>query len=103
MELRNKKKNLQDRIMCEHRFIAKCIFQGLTISQIAKRLNCSESTVSNRLNGLFKKYKAKNRFEFIISVFGQIIENQKIIQHKIELENLKLRKSIETLLKKTKA
>ncbi len=92
------KKNLQDRIMREHRFIAKCIFKGLTIAQIAKKLNCSESTVSNRLNGLFKKYKAKNRFEFIISVFGQIIENQKTIQQKVELENLKLRKSIENLL-----
>ena len=34
-------KNFQDRIMCEHRFIAKCIFQGLTIAQIAKKLNCS--------------------------------------------------------------
>ena len=42
--------------------------------------------------------KAKNRFEFIISVFGQIIENQKTIQQKVELENLKLRKSIENLL-----
>ncbi len=84
--------------MCEHRFIAKCIFQGLTIAQIAKKLNCSESTVSNRLNGLFKKYKAKNRFEFIISVFGQIIENQKEMYNKVHTENLKLRKSIENLL-----
>ena len=84
--------------MCEHRFIAKCIFQGLTIAQIAKKLNCSESTVSNRLNGLFKKYKAKNRFEFIISVFGQIIENQKEMYNQVHTENLKLRKSIENLL-----
>lgn len=98
MELRNMNKNFQDRIMCEHRFIAKCIFQGLTIAQIAKKLNCSESTVSNRLNGLFKKYKAKNRFEFIISVFGQIIENQKEMYNKVHTENLKLRKSIENLL-----
>ncbi len=95
------KKNLRDRIMREHRFIAKCIFQGLTIAQIAKKLGCSESTVSNRLNSLFKKYKAKNRFEFIISVFGQIIENQKILYNKIEVENLKLRKSIETLLQQS--
>lgn len=92
------KKNMKDRIMREHKIIAKCIFKGLTIAQIAQKLNCSESTVSNRLNGLFKKYKAKNRFEFIISVFGQIIENQKNMYNKVCLENLKLRKSIETLL-----
>ena len=85
--------------MHEHRVIAKCIFKGLTIAQIAKKLDCSESTVSNRLNTLFRKYKAKNRFEFVISVFGQIIENQKNVQQKIELENLNLKKTINTLLK----
>lgn len=80
-----------DRINKENAYIAKSILNGLTISQIADNLKCSKSTVSNRLNLLFKKYNAKTRFEFIYRIFGEIISKNKLtieIKEK-EIDSLK--------------
>ena len=89
MELRKMKKNLKLRLAEEHKFIASCIFKGLTIPQIAQKLNYSTSTVSNRINLLFEKYKAKDRREFIMGVFGDIVERNKIL---IEQQNCAIQK-----------
>lgn len=63
--------------------IAKCIFKGMTISQMSKLLNCAKSTISYQINLLYQKYKAKSRHDFILKVFGEIIENYKrIVQEK---------------------
>ena len=84
------KKVYNKKLIEEHKLITKCIFNGLTIAQIAKKLNYSQSTVSNRLNGLFEKYNAKTRFEFILSVFGEVVnENKdKILKKDAKIEQL---------------
>ena len=90
MELRIMKKVYNKKLMEEHKLITKCIFSGLTIAQIAKKLNYSQSTVSNRMNSLFEKYSAKTRFEFILSVFSEVInENKnKILKRDAKIEKL---------------
>ncbi len=84
------KKVYNKKLMEEHKLITKCIFNGYTIAQIAKKLNYSQSTVSNRMNSLFEKYSAKTRFEFILSVFGEVVnENKdKILKKDAKIEQL---------------
>ncbi len=91
MELRNMYESMNEKYKHEHKIITKCIFQGLTIAQIAKKLCCSQSTVSNRMNTLFEKYNAKTRFEFVLGVMGEIVRNNKLIlkEHAYEIEDLK--------------
>lgn len=81
----------KDKHAIEHKLITKCIFQGLTIAQIADKMHCSQSTVSNRMSTLFEKYNAKTRFEFVLGVLGEIIRNNKIVveQNSCEIEDLK--------------
>ena len=67
--------------------ITKMVLKGMTISKIASCLNYSESTVSNRLNYLFQKYRAKNRIEFIYNFFSKIIQKYKTELKKTESEN----------------
>lgn len=63
--------------------IAHHIFDGKTTLQIAQTLNYSKSTVALRMKYLFKKYGAKNRIEFIIIIFGELLkENKEIIKDK---------------------
>ena len=98
MELRIMKKDYEARLSREYKFITKCIFEGLTIAQIAAKLNYSQSTVANRLNTLFKRHSAKTRIEFIMSVVGQIIDTYKT---QIYLSDEKINK-LQTDLFKTK-
>ena len=88
------KKALSD----EHVLIAKCIFKGMTNAQIADKINCSQSSVSYKLNALFSKYNAKNKIEFIIHIFAQIMSSNKerikiqeetIKYYEKEIENIK--------------
>lgn len=69
---------VKNKITLEHKIITKCIFQGLTIAQIAHVLHCSRSTVSNRMAALFEKYNAKTKFEFVLGVLGEIVRNNKL-------------------------
>ncbi len=90
----------------EHGIVAKLIFKGYKIDEIAKELNYSKSTVRNRINDLFKKYNAKNMVDFILGVMGEIIENNKILiaaqEEKIRSMSQKIEK-LEGELKKSKA
>ena len=85
--------------------IVKCIFKGMSIAQIAKEMYCSQSCVSYHINSLYSKYNAKTRSEFILSVFGEIIDNYKsLIDLKnskilyLASQNVKLKKIIQGLL-----
>ena len=80
-------KSKDNKLSSSESLIVKCIFKGMTIAQIAKQIHCSQSCVSYHLNSLYTKYKAKNRNEFILSVFGEIIDNYKSL---IDLKNSKL-------------
>lgn len=71
------KKQFSEKLDKDQVRIAKFIFKGLTIAQMAKELNCSQSAVSYRMNSLLKKYNSKSRFDFILSVLGEIIDNHK--------------------------
>ena len=59
------RKVFKEKLVEEHKLITKCIFSGLTIAQIANKLNYSQSTVSNRMNSLYhtgavpRKFKVK--------------------------------------------
>ncbi|MBQ4646492.1 MAG: helix-turn-helix transcriptional regulator [Candidatus Gastranaerophilales bacterium] len=70
-----------------HSKIVKCIFKGMTIAQIAKEMYCSQSCVSYHISSLYAKYKAKTRSEFILSVFGEIMDKYKSL---IDLKNSKI-------------
>ncbi len=84
------RKVFKEKLVEEHKLITKCIFSGLTIAQIANKLNYSQSTVSNRMNSLFEKYNAKTRFEFILSVFGEVLGENKNKIYKREAKIAKL-------------
>ncbi|MBQ8847473.1 MAG: hypothetical protein IJ003_00845 [Candidatus Gastranaerophilales bacterium] len=71
------KNDFRKKLSFEHKCITKFIFQGLTIAQIAKKMNYSQSTVANRMNSLFRQYSSKTRMEFVMSVLGEIIQNNK--------------------------
>ena len=94
MELRIMNQNFEKRLSREHKFITKYIFEGLTIAQIASKLNYSESTVANRMNSLFKKYNVKTRIEFIMNVMGEVIKMSKMQLEKAEIENIELKEKI---------
>lgn len=84
--------NTEQKLPDEQRLIVKCIFKGMTISEIAQKMCCSDSTVSYQINLLYAKYKAKNRSEFMLSVFSGIIDDyKKLLSQKIE-ENLVFQK-----------
>jgi DNA-binding CsgD family transcriptional regulator len=98
MELRIMSKTIYSKFTKEHINIAKYIFKGLTISQIAQKMCCSNSNVSYKMNALFKKYNVKNRFQFVISVFSEIVnshkntidsKNYELAKLEVELEKLK--------------
>ena len=97
MELRIMRKVFKEKLVEEHKLITKCIFSGLTIAQIANKLNYSQSTVSNRLNGLFEKYNAKTRFEFILSVFSEVLGENKNQIYKRDLKISKLNDEVSEL------
>ena len=78
----------------EYQTITKMLLKGSTIAEIAVKLNYSESTVSNRLNELFKKYQAKNRFEFIYNFFSKIIQNYKTKLKFLNKENKTLKNNL---------
>ncbi|MBR5304032.1 MAG: ArsR family transcriptional regulator [Candidatus Gastranaerophilales bacterium] len=77
----------KDKLSENQSLIVKCVFKGMTIAQIAKKIHCSQSSISYHLNILYSKYKAKTRNEFILSVFGEIIDNYKSL---IDLKNSKI-------------
>lgn len=92
MEIELMKKNYQNFILEEQKIITKYIFEGLSSSEIANKLNYSTSTISNRINQLFKKYKVKTRLEFVISLLGEIIKNYKHNLKIAKRENIELEK-----------
>ena len=69
--------------------IVKFIFKGLTVTQMANELNCSRSNVSYHIKTLYKKYRATSRSEFILSVFGKILDTHKTTILKLKAENEK--------------
>ena len=88
----------------EYLKITKMILKGMTIPMIANNLNYSESTVSNRLNDLFKRYSATNRFEFIYNFFSRIIQKYKVNLKNLYRENELLKNyiyDIKTIVEKT--
>lgn len=98
MELRIMPKTVNSKFTKEHISIAKYIFKGFTIAEIAQKINCSTSNVSYKMNALFKKYNVNNRFQFVISVFSEIVnnhkttidfKNQELAKLEVELEKLK--------------
>lgn len=81
----------------EHLQYAKCIFSGMTIPQIAKKLYCSQSNVSYHLGQIYAKYKAKNRHEFMLCIFSEILNNYKTKIFKKELQEEILSEKINLL------
>ncbi len=73
------KKGAEQKLPEEEAKFVDYIFQGMTISQIAKKLNCSHSTVSYQLTNLYSKYNAKSRYEFVVQVFEKVINNYKLL------------------------
>ena len=71
----------------EYKNIMELVLKGFTISEIANHLNYSTSTVSNRLNVLFEKYRASSRLELVANFFKE----------KVDLKQNKLNQSTKKL------
>ncbi len=67
--------------------IIRCIFEGLTTKETAQRLNYSKSTVSLRMRYIFDKYNAKNKIEFVILVFSELLNKNKKKIKELKAEN----------------
>ncbi len=93
------KKNLRSKLEAQNGFVTKCILKGMTILEISQKLNCSTSTVSNRIKKIFKKYNAKNRSEFILNVLAEIIKKDRITLEKKEVELLRHQEILEDLFR----
>ncbi len=61
-----------------HKELTKYLLTGLSRAEIARKMNFSTSSVSNKLNELFLEYNAKNKHEFILNIFGEIIDDKKL-------------------------
>ena len=46
------------------------------------------------MNSLFKQYSSKTRIEFVMSVLGEVIQNNKFILEKREEQVIKLQKDL---------
>lgn len=77
MELGEMKKNTVVVRSDEQNEILECLFQGLTISQIARKMHCSPSTISYQLSLLYAKYNVTSRAEFLVKIYSDIIDNYK--------------------------
>jgi len=60
----------------EQEAITKYLIKGLTIKEMSEKLMCSTSSVSYKLNKLFKKHRVETRREFIYGIIGQILDNK---------------------------
>ncbi len=57
--------------------ILRCLFEGMSNREMAKRLFISETTVKNHLTSIFTKLKAKNRTQAIlIALRNQLINEE---------------------------
>lgn len=77
-----------NKLLTECKNITKLMLEGHTTSAMAKELNYSKSTISSRIKYLFNKYKVKNRTEYIVTIFGEILKEHKN-RHKINETNIK--------------
>ena len=71
--------------------LVRCILQGLSRDKMAKIICCSRSAVSYKIAKLFKFYNVKNKHEFIIKVFSELLDkkNKIIEKQKLLIEKLK--------------
>lgn len=81
-----------------HKKIMRYLLSGLSRAEIARKMNFSISSVSIKLSELFTEYNAKNKYDFILNIYGEIINDKKceikslnsvIKNTKIEIKNLK--------------
>ena len=77
MELGDMRKNVAVARSDEQNEIMEYLFQGLTISQIARKMHCASSTVSYQLSLLYAKYGVNTRSEFLVKIYSDIIDNYK--------------------------
>ncbi len=77
MELGEMRKNATIVRTDEQNEILEYLFQGFTISQIARKMHCATSTISYQLSLLYAKYGVNTRAEFLTKIYGDIIENYK--------------------------
>lgn len=91
------KKSSEGKFSKEHLLYTKCIFLGMTIPQMAKKLYCSQSNVSYHLGQIYAKYKVKNRHELMLRIFSKILDEYKTKIIKKEIEEEKLANKINLL------
>lgn len=71
-------KTIQNNLMRGHRIkIAQCIFEGMTLVQIAMEIGITKSCVCYHIKHIYKKYNAKTRTQFIRNFFTNMLEKYK--------------------------
>lgn len=71
-------------VIYEQKIITACLIKGMTLKQIAQKLNCAKSSASYKTRQLFKEWNAVDRHEFVVNIFTKIIS-----KYKNEIEKLK--------------
>lgn len=66
-------KLVKSKYSLECKLIARLIFEGYTKEEIGKILNYSTSTITSRMDKIFRKYNVTTRHEFITAVFSKHI------------------------------
>ena len=69
----------QEEYIKEQKILTKCIFEGKSLIEISNIMHKAKSSISYKLAKLFKKYNAKNRHEFIVNMFCDVIEKYKTL------------------------
>lgn len=83
----------------ECKSIIRYIIEGDTNLEIARKLNYSKSTVSLRMKYIFDRYGAKNKIEFIVYIFSDLINRNKRKLQSCKNENAILCEKIEKIKK----
>jgi len=98
-------KDKPKKLTYDHHLIMKYVLSGLSRNEIAKKMNFSTSNVSHKLNELFVRYNAKNKHEFMLNIFSEIISDKKkelkdkdILIKKIETESKNLKMFINNII-----
>ena len=73
----------------ELRILIKMVLMGEKSVNIARKLNYHEATINYKLLKVFKKFGAKNRYEFVILFFAKIINE---LKEEIKQKNSQIKK-----------
>ena len=87
----------KNNILNEKRIITGFILRGKGLKELSIKLSCSKTAAYYKMKKLFKEYHATNRIEFILSVFGEMLNNLKLKLNAEIIKNKTLNNKIQSI------